>query len=139
MCVTPSSSSCFPGFRTDPPSARPQLLVLPHSAEKELREILVISLEHISTFSHLIGKTYLVELTEEERVARDELNQSIRADMGVLGQRYAQAGVEINYTRWTMHDYGFMVSKVSPSPAPSAALARASRRRMALPAATSRR
>ncbi|GAA5834027.1 hypothetical protein JCM9279_004193 [Rhodotorula babjevae] len=88
------------------------LLVLPHSAEKELREILVISLEHISTFSHLIGKTYLVELTDEERVARDELNQSIRADMGVLGQRYAQAGVEINYTRWTMKDYGFMVGKV---------------------------
>ncbi|KPV78386.1 uncharacterized protein RHOBADRAFT_49163 [Rhodotorula graminis WP1] len=88
------------------------LLVLPHSAEKELREILVISLEHISTFSHLIGKTYLVELTDEERVARDELNQSIRSDMGVLGQRYAQAGIEINYTRWTMHDYGFMVAKV---------------------------
>ncbi|TNY20614.1 hypothetical protein DMC30DRAFT_416809 [Rhodotorula diobovata] len=87
-------------------------LVLPHSSEKELREILVISLEHISTFSHLIGKTYSLEISDEERVARDNLNQSIRADMGVLAQRYGQAGLEINYTRWKMKDYGFMVAKV---------------------------
>ncbi|BGP44750.1 hypothetical protein JCM10450v2_000564 [Rhodotorula kratochvilovae] len=87
-------------------------LVFPHTSEKELREILVISLEHISTFSHLISKTYNLDLTDDERVARDALNQSIRADMGVLNQRLAQAGLEINYSRWSMQDYSLMVSKV---------------------------
>ncbi|GAA6050447.1 hypothetical protein JCM3770_002600 [Rhodotorula araucariae] len=87
-------------------------LVFPHTSEKELREILVISLEHISTFSHLISKTYNLDLTNDERVARDALNQSIRADMGVLNQRLGQAGLEINYSRWAMQDYSLMVSKV---------------------------
>ncbi|GAA5995099.1 uncharacterized protein JCM10292_004539 [Rhodotorula paludigena] len=88
------------------------LVVLPHSSEKELREILVISLEHISTFSHLIAKTYNLDLSDEERVARDALNQSIRADMGVLNQKLAQAGLEINYSRWSMQDYSLMVAKI---------------------------
>lgn len=56
---------------------------------------MVISLEHISTFSHLIAKTYNLDLSDEERVARDALNQSIRADMGVLNQKLAQAGLEV--------------------------------------------
>ncbi|GAA5972386.1 hypothetical protein JCM11641_002434 [Rhodosporidiobolus odoratus] len=86
--------------------------IFPHTSEKELRELLVISLEHISTFSHLIAKTYSLEITDDERKARDDLNLTIRADMGLLNQKLAQAGIEINYSRWSMQDYAFAVSKL---------------------------
>ncbi|GEM06176.1 transmembrane protein [Rhodotorula toruloides] len=88
------------------------LLVLPHSSEKELREILVISLEHISTFSHLLAKTYSLDITDDERAVRDDLFVSIRADMGVLNQKLAHTSLEINYSRWSMTDYHLMVGKL---------------------------
>ncbi|GAA5917094.1 hypothetical protein JCM6882_009495 [Rhodosporidiobolus microsporus] len=88
------------------------LLVLPHSAEKELRELLVLSIEHISTFAHLIAKTYSLEITEDERKVRDELNTSIRADMGFLNQKLAHVSLEVNYSAWSMQDYSVAVSKV---------------------------
>ncbi|BGP28655.1 hypothetical protein JCM10296v2_000391 [Rhodotorula toruloides] len=88
------------------------LVVLPHSSEKELREILVISLEHISTFSHLLAKTYSLDITDDERAVRDDLSQSIRADMGVLNQKLAHTSLEINHSRWCMTDYHLMVGKL---------------------------
>lgn len=60
------------------------VLVFPISSEWELREILVSSLEHLSTFSHLIAKTYTLEIEEEEKAVRDGLHQTIRADLGTL-------------------------------------------------------
>ncbi|GAA5925622.1 hypothetical protein JCM10213_008838 [Rhodosporidiobolus nylandii] len=86
--------------------------VFPHTSEKELRELLVISLEHVSTFSHLIAKTYSLDITDEERKARDGLNLSIRADMSLLNQKLAQAGVEVNWSKWSMQDYAEAVSKL---------------------------
>lgn len=113
------------------------ILIFPVSSERELRELLVLSLEvsrtgpgdslnrsanfpsfllppmqHLSTFSHLIAKTYSMEITDEERVLRDQLNQSIRADFGLLQVKTAHAGLEVNWTRWSMADYSGMVAKI---------------------------
>lgn len=88
------------------------ILILPVSSERELRELLVVSLEHLSTFTHLIAKTYSMEITDEERVLRDQLNQSIRADFGLLQVKTAHAGLEVNWTRWSMADYGGMVARI---------------------------
>ncbi|KAK4055132.1 hypothetical protein OIV83_000412 [Microbotryomycetes sp. JL201] len=88
------------------------VLVFPVSAERELRETLVASLERISTFTHLIARTYNIEITEEEKTVRDQLNQSIRADFAFLQLKLQQSGLEVNWTRWSMADYAGMVSKV---------------------------
>lgn len=72
---------------------------------------LVASLNHIRTFTHLISKTYQQTITDEERQARDALNISIRADFGLLSGKLQETGVEINWSQWSMQDYGFMVSK----------------------------
>jgi hypothetical protein len=53
-----------------------------------------------------------MEITDEERVLRDQLNQSIRADFGLLQVKTAHAGLEINWTRWSMADYSAMVAKI---------------------------
>ncbi|GAA5826891.1 hypothetical protein JCM11251_002144 [Rhodosporidiobolus azoricus] len=88
------------------------LLIFPHTAERELREVLVLSIEHISTFAHLIAKTYSLEITQDERKVRDELNTSIRADMGFLNQKLGHASLEVNYSKWSIEDYSLAVSKV---------------------------
>ncbi|KAM0753235.1 hypothetical protein T439DRAFT_323872 [Meredithblackwellia eburnea MCA 4105] len=88
------------------------ILVLPISSERELRELLVSSLEHVSTFSHLIAKTYTLDITDEERAVRDGLNQSIRADIAFLGQKLSETGLEINWTKWSMADYGAATAKI---------------------------
>ena len=54
------------------------ILIFPQSSEKELRQTLVTSLDHIATFLHLLAKTYTLTITDEERKVRDGLNQSIR-------------------------------------------------------------
>jgi len=54
------------------------ILVLPESSERQLRQTLVTSLDHIAIFLHLIAKTYTLTITDEERKVRDGLNQSIR-------------------------------------------------------------
>lgn len=54
------------------------ILVFPISSEYQLRELLVLSLEHVSTFAHLIAKTYDLQISDEERVVRDALNQTVR-------------------------------------------------------------
>jgi hypothetical protein len=62
--------------------------------------------------SHLIAKTYSLEITEDEKKARDALNASIRADMGLLNQKIATVGLEINYSRFSMADYGRYVQSI---------------------------
>ena len=54
------------------------LLVWPRSSEKELRQMLVLSLDHIGTFAHLLSKTYTMTITEDEKKVRDHLAQSLR-------------------------------------------------------------
>ena len=77
-----------------------------------MRELLVTSLEHISTFVHLLAKTYALEITDEERTLRDSLNQSIRADYGLLMVKTAQAGLEVNWTRYSMASYASMIARI---------------------------
>ncbi|KAK4696212.1 hypothetical protein P7C70_g8416, partial [Phenoliferia sp. Uapishka_3] len=88
------------------------ILILPISSEYELRELLVHSLEHISTFSHLIAKTYDLSITPEERIVREGLNQSIRADLAFLRQKLSETGLEVNWTRWSISDYGTCTAKI---------------------------
>ncbi|TDL26998.1 hypothetical protein BD410DRAFT_783138 [Rickenella mellea] len=87
------------------------VLVFPISSERELRRTLVVSLEHISTFSHLLAKGYTLTMTEEERSVRDQLAQSIRADFGFLSQKIEETSVEINYSRFSMNDYQDFVAR----------------------------
>lgn len=88
------------------------LAVIPLSAERELREFIVVSLEHVSTFAHLLSKTYTLEITEEEVVLRDSLNATIRADFGYLQMKLAETSVELNWTRYSMADYAQMTARI---------------------------
>ncbi|GAA6004360.1 hypothetical protein JCM10207_000685 [Rhodosporidiobolus poonsookiae] len=88
------------------------LVVLPHSSEKELRELMVVSVEHISLFAHLIAKTYALDISDEEKEVRDQLNTSIRADMGLLNQRLGTVALEINYSKWSMTDYSIALGHI---------------------------
>lgn len=54
------------------------LVIFPMSSERHLRETLVTSLDHIGVLSHLLGKTYTMDITNEERALRDQLNRTIR-------------------------------------------------------------
>ncbi|KAF8591763.1 hypothetical protein K439DRAFT_1326105 [Ramaria rubella] len=88
------------------------LLVLPKSSERVLRETLVTSLEHVGTFAHLLAKTYTLEITDEERDLRDHLNMSIRADFGYLSRQQIEATtIEINYSKFSLEDYKLFIAK----------------------------
>lgn len=54
------------------------LFVFPISSEKELRQTLVLSLDHIGTLAHLLAKSYTNNLTDEDRAVREQLSQTIR-------------------------------------------------------------
>jgi len=51
------------------------ILIFPKSSEKDLRETLVSSLEHIGELSYLLGKAYALAGSEEERVRRIALTK----------------------------------------------------------------
>ncbi|CAE6445071.1 unnamed protein product [Rhizoctonia solani] len=87
------------------------MFVFPISSERELRQLLVISLEHVATYSHLLAKTYTLTITDEERDARARLAQTIRADFGLLTMKMAETSAEINWSRWSMDDYLVFVAK----------------------------
>ncbi|KZV97308.1 hypothetical protein EXIGLDRAFT_764598 [Exidia glandulosa HHB12029] len=87
------------------------LLIWPRSSEKELRQTLVLSLEHIGTFAHLLSKTYTMTITEDEKKVRDHLAQSLRADFGFLNQKIADTTVEINFSKYSMADYTHFVGR----------------------------
>ncbi|CAE6476603.1 unnamed protein product [Rhizoctonia solani] len=85
--------------------------VFPISSERELRQLLVVSLEHVATYSHLLAKTYTLTITDEERDARARLAQTIRADFGLLTMKMSETSAEINWSRWSMDDYLVFVAK----------------------------
>ncbi|CAE6534018.1 unnamed protein product [Rhizoctonia solani] len=87
------------------------MFVFPISSERELRQLLVVSLEHVATYSHLLSKTYTLTITDEERDARARLAQTIRADFGLLTMKMAETSAEINWSRWSMDDYLVFVAK----------------------------
>lgn len=45
------------------------VVVYPITAEKQLRKLLVTSLQHVSTLAHLSCKTYAKECSEDEAVS----------------------------------------------------------------------
>ncbi|KAG8728006.1 hypothetical protein FRC11_011969, partial [Ceratobasidium sp. 423] len=87
------------------------MCIFPISSERELRQLLVVSLEHVATYSHLLAKTYTLTITDEERDARARLAQTIRADFGLLTMKMAETSAEINWSRWSMDDYLVFVAK----------------------------
>ncbi|KZV83005.1 hypothetical protein EXIGLDRAFT_843280 [Exidia glandulosa HHB12029] len=87
------------------------LLIWPRSSEQDLRQTLVLSLEHIGTFAQLLSKTYTMTITEEEKEVRDKLAQSLRADFGLLNQKIADTSVEINFSKYSMSDYTHFVGR----------------------------
>ncbi|CUA67618.1 putative polyketide synthase 3 [Rhizoctonia solani] len=91
------------------------IFVFPISSERELRQLLVMSLEHVATYSHLLAKTYTLSITDEERDARARLAQTIRADFGLLTMKMAETSAEINWSRWSMDDYLVFVAKTRAS------------------------
>jgi len=86
------------------------LLVLPKSSERELREMLVTSLAHVGTFAHLLAKGYALEASEEEIALRDHMAKTIRADFGFLTQKIEETTIEINYSKFSLKDYQSFVS-----------------------------
>ncbi|KAG8719517.1 hypothetical protein FRC08_002644 [Ceratobasidium sp. 394] len=87
------------------------MFIFPLTSERELRQLLVMSLEHVATYSHLLSKTYTLTITDEERDARARLAQTIRADFGLLTAKMAETSAEINWSRWSMSDYLTFVGK----------------------------
>ncbi|KAL5513531.1 hypothetical protein ACEPAH_3930 [Sanghuangporus vaninii] len=88
------------------------ILILPISSEKEMRQTLILSLEHVSTFLHLLAKTYTMEITEEEKAVRDHLVQSVRADFGLLSNKIDETFIEINYSRFSTKEYQSFITRV---------------------------
>lgn len=89
------------------------IAIFPVSAERELRELLVQSLERVSMFTHLIAKTYSLEISDEERKVRDALGQSIRADFVFSQTKMSQARMElVAFSRNSMSDYARILGRL---------------------------
>ncbi|KAG8962337.1 hypothetical protein FRC03_004345 [Tulasnella sp. 419] len=88
------------------------LFVFPISSEKELRRTLVVSLEHVETFNMLVSRSFLKIISEEEKVLRNKLAQTIRADFGHLTEKLEETAIEINWSRWSMADYRYFIAKI---------------------------
>lgn len=105
------------------------IFVFPITSETELRQTLILSLDHIGTLTHLLAKTYTLTLTDEDRALRDKLSQTIRVrdseslvntffhtfssqqDFGLLNLKVGAAAIEINWTRWSIQDYHVLISQ----------------------------
>ncbi|KAG8888780.1 hypothetical protein FRB98_006792 [Tulasnella sp. 332] len=87
------------------------IFVFPVTAEKELRELMVESLEHVEAFGLLIYKSYTTKLSPEDKAIRDSLAQTIRADFGRMSGKLAESSLEINWSRWSIDDYRYFIGK----------------------------
>ncbi|KAG8888779.1 hypothetical protein FRB98_006791 [Tulasnella sp. 332] len=88
------------------------LCVFPVTAEKELRKVLIVSMEHLETFGMLISRSYLMIITPEEKILRDSVAQTIRADFGLLNQKLNETTLEINWSMWSLEDYRVIIGKI---------------------------
>ncbi|KAL8287029.1 hypothetical protein RQP46_004035 [Phenoliferia psychrophenolica] len=88
------------------------LVVWPVSSESSLRELLIRSLDHVSTLAHLICKSHAREITPDERDVRDLLIETIRQDFSALTSRMEETSFEILYTRWSMSMFREMIHKI---------------------------
>ena len=87
-------------------------LLLPWSSERELRETIATSLQHCNLALHLLAKTYRLEITAEERQARDALVDRLRADFGLINDRLNDSLFEINWSRFSLGQYRAIAHKV---------------------------
>ncbi|GAA5827522.1 hypothetical protein JCM5353_001354 [Sporobolomyces roseus] len=88
------------------------VVVYPITAERQLRKLLVTSLQHVSTLAHLSCKTYAKECSEDEAEVRQLLIKTIRADYLALATRLQETSFEILYTRWSLKHYSDMIASV---------------------------
>ena len=79
------------------------ILIFPQSSEKELRQTLVTSLDHIATFLHLLAKTYTLTITDEERKVRDGLNQSIRVSTSPHSMQTSVSHPAVSFRRTSLY------------------------------------
>ncbi|GAA5896960.1 uncharacterized protein JCM6883_007067 [Sporobolomyces salmoneus] len=84
----------------------------PVTSERELKKLLVTSLQHVSTLAHLSCKTYAKEITEDEAEVRQLLVKTIRSDYLALAARFEETSLEIAFTRWSLKHYRDMISSV---------------------------
>jgi uncharacterized membrane protein YccC len=78
------------------------IIVFPSSSEKELRQMLVTSLDHIECLSHLIAKAYVMVATDQEMEMGDILVQTLRADYAFLTRILDNTSVEVNFSAYSM-------------------------------------
>ncbi|GAA5922333.1 uncharacterized protein JCM15063_003269 [Sporobolomyces koalae] len=88
------------------------VLVFPITAERELKKLLVTSLQHVSTLAHLSCKTYAKECSDDEMEVRQLLIKTIRSDYLALTARLEETSLEILFTRWSLKHYSDMIASV---------------------------
>ncbi|GAA5898692.1 hypothetical protein JCM6882_000900 [Rhodosporidiobolus microsporus] len=88
------------------------LVVLPMTAEQELRRLLVTSLQHVSTLAHLTCKTYARDVDKDEMEVRQVLVKTIRSDYLALTSRLEETSYEILVSRYSLKRYGDMIRGV---------------------------
>ncbi|GAA5876090.1 hypothetical protein JCM16303_007018 [Sporobolomyces ruberrimus] len=88
------------------------VLVYPVTAERELKKLLVTSLQHVSTLAHISCKTYEKTCSEDEAEVRQLLIKTIRSDYLALAARLEETSLEILFTRWSLKHYKDMISSV---------------------------
>ncbi|BGP21516.1 transmembrane protein [Rhodotorula toruloides] len=88
------------------------LIVWPFTAEAELRQLLVTSLQHVSTLAHLTCKTYARELNQDEVDVRQVLVKALRSDYLALNGRLDETSFEITFSRWSLKHYRDMIKAV---------------------------
>ncbi|BGP28691.1 hypothetical protein JCM10296v2_000427 [Rhodotorula toruloides] len=88
------------------------LIVWPFTAEAELRQLLVTSLQHVSTLAHLTCKTYARELDQDEVDVRQVLVKALRSDYLALNGRLDETSFEITFSRWSLKHYRDMIKAV---------------------------
>ncbi|KAG8813161.1 hypothetical protein FRC18_002640, partial [Serendipita sp. 400] len=88
------------------------VLVFPTTSEKELREMLVTSLDHLESLSRLVARAYVIVASEQEMNMGDVLMQVIRADFAFLTQILQNTSMEINWSAYSMQEYRLMVEHI---------------------------
>ncbi|GAA5995637.1 hypothetical protein JCM5350_001633 [Sporobolomyces pararoseus] len=88
------------------------VVVFPVTSERELKKLLVASLQHVSTLSHLSCKYYAKECSDDEAQVRQLLVKTIRADYLALAARLQETSLEVAFSRWSLKHYRDMIASV---------------------------
>lgn len=88
------------------------ILILPTTAESQLRSLLVTSLQHVATLAHLTCKTYARELDAEESEVRHVLAKSLRSDFLALDAQLDEVKYETTFSRYSLRHFREMIAAV---------------------------